>query len=212
LSPTLSAIVADEVGPDVRGLREDAAADPHEHREQRAPEPEPDQHGGRVLLEDQQDDGRAEQSEPDREHPGDAAGAERDLQCASQAALAGGVGGADVRPDGEPHPGEPGERREPGAQDERDRAPEPQRELGVRRVLGDGQREEEDHRQRREEDAERGELASQIGARADLDRLGDLLHLRGALGGAEHLADQVVGERQRDQRDHQDQPEGVLLE
>ena len=42
----------DEVGADVGRLGEDAAADPHEHREQCAAEPEPDQHARRVLLVD----------------------------------------------------------------------------------------------------------------------------------------------------------------
>ena len=39
--------LAHEVGAHVGGLREDAATDPHEHGEQRAAEPEADQHGRR---------------------------------------------------------------------------------------------------------------------------------------------------------------------
>ena len=94
LSPTLSAIVAglrgsssgmpastlpDQVGPDVGGLGEDAAADPQEQGEQRAAETEADQdHRGRVL--EQQDDGRgAEQAEPGGGQTADATGAERHL-------------------------------------------------------------------------------------------------------------------------------------
>ena len=59
-------------------LGEDAAADAHEHREQRGAEAEALQHGGRVGLVDQHDDGGAQQSETDGRHTDDAAGAERD--------------------------------------------------------------------------------------------------------------------------------------
>ena len=76
--------LAHEVGAHVGGLREDAAADPHEHREQRAAEPEADQHAGGVLLVDDQDRGGAEQPEAHREHAGDAAGAERDAHRLAQ--------------------------------------------------------------------------------------------------------------------------------
>ncbi len=41
--------LADEVGADVGGLREDAAAEPGEHRDQRAAEREADQVARRVL-------------------------------------------------------------------------------------------------------------------------------------------------------------------
>ena len=101
LSPTLSAMVAGlrgsssgmpgldlahEVGADVGRLGEDAAADAQEQREQRATEPEPDEDRGGGVLEDHDDDGGAEQAEADREHAGDAAGAERDLQRGGQRA------------------------------------------------------------------------------------------------------------------------------
>src|SRR3954469_13944452 len=93
LSPTLSAIVAgfrvilgdalldlaDQVGADVGGLGEDAAADPHEHGEQRRAEAEALEDAGRLLDEDQHDDRGAEQAEPDRRHADHATGAERDL-------------------------------------------------------------------------------------------------------------------------------------
>jgi hypothetical protein len=42
--------LADEVGADVGGLGEDAAADPHEHREQRGTEAEALEHLGGVPL------------------------------------------------------------------------------------------------------------------------------------------------------------------
>src|SRR4029453_9384814 len=44
------------------------------------PEPEPPQDGRRILLVDEQDHGGAQEPEPDREHPGHPAGAERDPQ------------------------------------------------------------------------------------------------------------------------------------
>ena len=156
---------------------------------------------------DQQDHGRAEQTEPDREHARDAARAERDLQRPSEPRLTGGVRRPDVRPDREPHPGIAGRGAEHRAQDERERAAELDRELRVRRVLRGGQHEEQDDREDREEDADRSELTRQIGARAFLDRASDLLHLVGALGGAEDLSDEVVGEDERDQRDAEDHPE-----
>ena len=70
--------LADQVGADVGGLGEDAAADSHEHREQRRAEAEAFEHAGRVALVDEDDDGRAEQAEADGEHAGHAAGAEGD--------------------------------------------------------------------------------------------------------------------------------------
>ena len=59
---------------------------------------------------------------------------------------------------------------------------------------------------RTEEDAERPELPLQVGPGALLDRLGDLLHLVGALGRREHLAYQVLGEQERHERDAEDEP------
>ena len=52
--------LADQVGADVGGLGEDAAADAQEQREQRATEAEADEHRGGGVLEDQDDDGRPE--------------------------------------------------------------------------------------------------------------------------------------------------------
>ena len=78
--------LADEVGADVGRLREDAAADAQEQREQRTTEPEADEDRGGGVLEDHDDDRRAEQAEADGEHAGDAAGAERDLERGGQRA------------------------------------------------------------------------------------------------------------------------------
>jgi hypothetical protein len=198
--------LADQVGADVRGLGEDAAAHPHEHREQRAAEPEADQHAGRVLLEDQQDHGRAEQAEADREHPRDAAGAERDPKRPPHPRLAGGVGYSNVRAHGEPHPRETGGRREPGAEHERDRPPEPDHEIAVHGVRRDRQGEEQRDGEQTEEHPDGSELPLQVRAGAHLDRSGDLAHRLGPLRRAEHLADEVVREHQRDERDAEDHP------
>ena len=72
--------LADEVGADVGGLGEDAAADAQEQGQQRAAEPESDQDRRRRVLGEHDDHGRAEQAEADGEHPGDAAGAEGDRE------------------------------------------------------------------------------------------------------------------------------------
>ncbi len=142
----------DEVGAHVGGLREDAAADPHEHREQRAAEPEPDQDRRGVALVDQEDHRGAEQSEPDREHARHTARAERDLQRATEPRLTSGVRGPHVRADREPHPRVSGERAEPCAEDERERPAELDRQLRVHGVLGRRQDEEQDDGEEREED------------------------------------------------------------
>ena len=60
--------LADQVGADVGGLGEDAAAHPQEQGQQRAAEAEPDQDGRGGVLEDHDDDRRPEQAEADREH------------------------------------------------------------------------------------------------------------------------------------------------
>ena len=73
-----------------------------------------------------------------------------------------------------------------------------------------GRGEEHDDRERDEDDADRLELALQVGHRALLDRLGDLLHLLGALVGGEHAAHQEEADAEGEQRgrdgSEQDQP------
>ena len=201
-----------EVGAHVGRLREDAATHPHEHGEQGAAEPEAHQHAGGVLLIDEQDHGRAEQAESHGEHPGHPAGAERDPYRAPKTGLACGVRRPDVRPDGEPHPHVAGRRAEHRAEDERERTPELDRELRVHRVLRCRKDEEEDHGQDAQEDRERPELAREVGLRPLLDRLGDLLHLLGALRRSEHLADQVISEQEGDQRDAHGHPQERVFE
>ena len=63
-----------------------------------------------------------EQAEPDHEHPGDRARAERNVQRRLEAMLRG-LGGAHVRAHGDVHPNEAGRRREHSADQEPDRSP-----------------------------------------------------------------------------------------
>ena len=103
--------LADEVGADVGGLGEDAAADTHEHGEQRATEAEALEHGRGVVVVGEQHDAGAEQAEADGEHADDAAGAERDVEAALAAAAAGRRGDADVGLGGQRHADVADERR-----------------------------------------------------------------------------------------------------
>ena len=90
--------LADEVGADVGGLGEDAAADAQEQGEQRAAEPEADEDRRAGVLEDDDDQRRPEQAEPDGEHAGDAAGAERHRERVGHAAGQGRGRRPDVAP------------------------------------------------------------------------------------------------------------------
>ena len=107
---------ADQVGADVGGLCEDAAADSQEQRDQRAAEAEPDQDGRARVLEDHDDHGGAEQAEADREHAGDATGAERDLERGGHRTRLGGCGRAHVAARREAHADEAGEARHEAAE------------------------------------------------------------------------------------------------
>ncbi len=189
--------LADQVRADVGRLRVDAAADAHEHGQQRRAEAEALQHARRVGLEDDHHDRRAEQPQPDREHARDAAGTERDPHRRVLAALLRRRGDAHVAAHGQRHAGEPGERREQRAhQEERRAAP-----ADPGRVRRQQQEDEEDHH---DEHAERAELSPEVGRRALLDREGDLAHLRRALAGREHFADQHEGHPEGAQGDHRD--------
>ena len=106
--------LADEVGADVGGLREDAAAEPGEDGDERATEREADQvvdrRVRRVVEPGRQEPvvaGDAEQAEADDEQARDRPGAERDVQRRLEA-LAGRLGGARVRAHGHVHPDEAG--------------------------------------------------------------------------------------------------------
>ena len=108
----------DEVGADVGRLREDAAAEAREDRDQRAAEGEADQVVDRRALrvveavrEDRVVAGDAEEAEADDEEAGDRAGAEGDVQRGLEPA-AGRLGGAGVRAHGDVHADEAGRGRE----------------------------------------------------------------------------------------------------
>ena len=95
--------LAHDVGADVGTLREDAAAEPGEDRDQRAAEAEADERVDRVLgvdVEEERQDavvaGHAEQRQAGDEHAGDGAAAERRVERRADAA-AGGLGDAGVR-------------------------------------------------------------------------------------------------------------------
>ena len=196
--------LADEVGADVGGLGEDAAADAEEQREERAAETETDEDRGRGVLEHHDDQGGAEQAETDGEHAGDAARAERDLERSRERARLGGRRGAHVAAYREAHADEAGETRHQAAAEEREGAEDaggdeaqPDRVVTARLVdLGRGH--EHDHRERNEDDGDGLELAAEVRHRADLDCLGDLDHLRRAGLGREHPAHEEEPDEQRE--------------
>ena len=131
--------LADQVGADVGRLGEDAAADAHEHGQQRAAEAEALQDHRRGLLEDQQRQRGAEQAQADGDHPADATGAVGDPERGQVAAAAGGRGHPDVAAGGQRHPDEADQRGEAGAQQEEQRPPDARAPPAV----GDRQREQE---------------------------------------------------------------------
>ena len=106
--------LADQVGADVGGLGEDAAADPQEQGQQRATEAEADEDGGRGVLEQEDDHGGAEQAEAGGGQADDAAGAEGDHEGGGEVAADGGGGGAHVASGGQPHAEEADGGREHG--------------------------------------------------------------------------------------------------
>ncbi len=181
--------LADQVRTDIGRLSENAAADAHEHGEQSGAESEALEHARRVGLVDQHDGGRPEQAEADGKHPGHAAGTESDPHSVPLAGLAGGGRDPDIAADGQRHAREPGQGREQGADQEEDR-PAPSHRARIGRQH---EQHEEDHD---DEHAEGPELPPQVGSRALLDGLGDLLHLGCACARGEHLPDQPGGHRQ----------------
>ena len=117
--------------------------------------------------------------------------------------------GAHVAPGGQGHADEAGEAGREAAEDERQRAEraglaEAQR-LAAVGLLDRRRGEEHDDGQRDEDHADRLELPPQVGRGALLDRLGDLLHLRRALVGGQHVFARrkpttMASERQRRRR------------
>ena len=118
--------LADQVGADVGGLGEDAAAEPGEDRDQRAAEAEADQRVDGLLVGAAGDDqdavvaGDAEQRQADDEQAGDRAALEGDVERRRHAA-AGRLGDAGVGAHREVHADEPGRAGEDAADHEADR-------------------------------------------------------------------------------------------
>ena len=175
--------LADEVGANIGGLREDAATEPGEHRDQRATEGQADQvvdRGLRRVVEPARQHpvvaGDAEQAETDDEQARHRAGAEGDVQCGCDTA-ASSLGGAEVRAHGDVHADEAGGRREDGADQEADRRA-PAKHRGREDVVIDPEQHERHDRNHRD----RLVLLLQICRGAFLNCLGDLLHALIALG------------------------------
>ena len=84
--------------------------------------------------------------------------------------------------------------REAGADQEEDRPEDPDHRV----VGGQGQQQEE---RQRGEDAERPELPGQVGVGALLHRVGDVLHVVGALTGGKHFLAEHPCHRERAKRD-----------
>ena len=118
--------LADQVGADVGGLGEDAAAKPGEDGDQRAAEAEADERVDGLLVgaagdhEDAVVAGDAEQRQADDEQAGDRAALEGDVERRRHAA-AGRLGDARVGAHRDVHADESGRTREDAAEDESDR-------------------------------------------------------------------------------------------
>ncbi len=160
--------LADEVGADVGGLREDAAAESREDADQRATEAEADERVDRVtvaLVGEQQDPvvaGDAEQRQADDEQAGDRAALEGDVERGADA-TAGRLGDARVRAHRHVHADEARRTGEDASDDETDRRVE---------VLDQPDRDRERHGYCRDDRV----LTIEICPGALLDGSGDLLH------------------------------------
>ena len=194
--------LADQVGADVGGLREDAAAEAGEHRDQRAAEREPDERLGRLevavglgaaldRIQDAEVRAHAQEPEADDEDARDRAALERDRQRRRKPGL-GRLGRAHVRPHRDVHADEARERREHRPDQEPDRdlpaqVGRPVPAIPITRNTDHGHA------------GDGGVLALQVGGGALLDGGGDLLHPLSAGGAAEHPTGQgdAVGDRER---------------
>ena len=138
--------------------------------------------------------------------PDDAAGAERDVEAALATAAACCRRDPDIGAGGHRHADVADQRGEDRADEEEQRAAD----ADARSALVDRQdQQQEEHDDR--EHAERAELPVQVRGRALLDRFRDLLHLRRALVGTEHLLHQHVGEDQSGDGEYADHRDQALL-
>ena len=167
--------LAHEVGADVGRLGEDAAAQTGEDGDQRAAEAEPHERVDRVALVDAGEDqdavvaGDAQQRQTGDQQAGDRAALEGDLERARDA-VASALRYTGVRPHRHVHADEAGRAGEGAADQEADGD---QDALGILQL-------ERDREHDREHDGDAGDdrvLPPQVGARALLHGLGDVLHL-----------------------------------
>jgi len=171
--------LAHQVGPDVRTLGEDAAAQSGEDRDQRRAEGQADHRVQQVAHADARRRERLEcrvehrhpqQTEAHHQHAGDGAATERDVQRRVDA-LGRRLRGAHVGAHRDIHSDVAGRARQDGADRKADRG-------GQAEAGHDG----DDHEQHHADDADGAVLAIQVRLRALLDRRGDLLHPRVARG------------------------------
>ena len=190
--------LAHDVGADIGALREDAAAEAREHRDQRAAEAEADQRVHRILrvdVEDPREDpvvaGHAEQRQAGDQHAGHRAAAERDVERRAEPA-ARRLRHAGVGAHRHVHADEAGGRRGEAADEEADRDLD---------VLQRDQRDEQDDA----DDRDRRVLPAEIRRGALLDRGRQAAHdlVAGRQGQERAARDQSVpdGGQRADQRD-----------
>ena len=118
--------------------------------------------------------------------------------------LVGGVRDAQVGAGRQRHADEADQRGEPGADQEEDRAPDPD-------AVVVGRQQEQQQEDQDGEDREGAELPAEVGRGALLDRLGDLDHLRGALAGGQDLLGEQGREAERHERGQQDEVDDQLV-
>ena len=198
--------LADEVGADVRALGENAAAEPGENRDQRSAETERDQRVdhravrrrvAETVGQKAEIAGDAEQRETRHQKSSHRARAESDVEAAGQR-LRRGLRRAHVGANRNVHADEARRARQNCAD----------REAG-----GDGPREQQSEPDE-DDDADardRGVLPPQIGLRAFVDRVRDLLHALGAGVGRHDAANGInaVDDRQQSADNNQTQQHGV---
>ena len=172
--------LAHEVGADIGGLREDAATDAHEHREQCGTETEAFQHAGGVAAVDQHDCGGADEAEAYCRHTHRTAGPEGYLHRHIAAFIFGRRCYTNVGAGRKPHSRIADCRRKCCAKHEEDGASNSH--------IGIAGQNEEQREGKQNENGEGLELTGQVGRGALLDRTSDLLHLFGAFTGTQNFA------------------------
>ncbi len=200
--------LAHQVGADVGRLGVDPAAQLGEQGHEGGAEAVADDEQGdvpRLLhaaegVHQRVEAGDAEQAHGHHQQAGDRPAPQGDAEGPVDARQ-GGVGGAGVAADGDPHPDVAGEHRAGGAEDERDGDPHRQFERGVHRVelpvvpqhsVADEDQPGDDDRQHHD----RAVLAAQERLGALADGVGDLLHRLAAAVVPQHPSGQQGGDDQ----------------